>query len=64
MSVQEHADVASIDMASAETYLKLARDAHECGDGTKFIAARKLLMVSLGISDSPPVRPMMMRAAK
>jgi hypothetical protein len=45
-----------VDLKSAETYLGLARDAYECGDNMKFIAARKLLMVSLGVADSPPTR--------
>lgn len=44
------------DFQAAETYLKMARDAHEKGDDGLFIAARKLVMVALGISDAPPSR--------
>jgi hypothetical protein len=47
-----------VDMKSAETYLGLARDAYECGDNIKFIAARKLLMLALGVTDSSSTRPM------
>lgn len=44
------------DFQAAEMYLSLARDAYDTGDQNKFIAARKLIMVALGITDALPSR--------
>lgn len=54
--IAQQSVVEFVDIKSAETYLDLVRDAYEIGDTMKFIAARKLLMVSLGVADSPPTR--------
>lgn len=42
-----------VNLPAAETYLALARAAYDTGDHGRFIAARKLLMVALGIADTP-----------
>jgi hypothetical protein len=48
--------VAEIDFAAAEFYLSLARRAHDAGNTSMVIAARKLIMVALRVSDQPPSR--------
>lgn len=54
--VVDRVDEDHIDFDTAAIYLALARAAHEDGNETKFIAARKLLMVSLCVSDTPPTQ--------
>lgn len=44
------------DFVAAETFLHLARSSYEGGDATKFVAARKLLMVALCVPDALPLK--------
>ncbi len=46
---REELEPAAIDFAAAALYLDLARTAHESGDERRFIAARHLVLVALGI---------------
>lgn len=56
-----HSDVSGcddepVDFDGAERFLKVAREAHEEGDQPRFIAARKLVAVALGLREIPPPR--------
>jgi hypothetical protein len=41
------------DFELAEHYLRQAREAHEAGDDAKFIAARQMLSIALGLPLAP-----------
>lgn len=46
-----------VDFDAAARFLQTAREAHEAGNDARFIAARKLVLVALGIDDAPPLLP-------
>jgi hypothetical protein len=48
-----------INCTAAAMFMQQACDAHERGDYVAFSAARKLIMVALGVGDPPP--PLMRR---
>jgi hypothetical protein len=47
------ADLEFIDFESAELFLQQAREAHQQGDATKCMAARKLVAIALNLTDGP-----------
>lgn len=56
--------IEGIDFDAAESFLRTARDAYERGDEPRFLAARKLIGVALGLEEIPlSLRPQA-RAAK
>lgn len=57
MSTTDDDDAAAPDFDAAEIHLRAARIAHDDGDDVRFIAARKLVMVALGVLDEPHPHP-------
>lgn len=47
----------SVNFDAAARFLQNAREAYETGNDARFIAARKLVLVALGIDDAPPLLP-------
>lgn len=43
-----------IDFDAVELFVGFARRAQESGDGAGLVAARKLILVAMGVGDQPP----------
>lgn len=46
----------AINFDDVETFVGLAREAYEQSDLPRFVALRKLIVLSLGMGDTPPPR--------